>query len=309
MGHRCAAHGDLQGVHQQAHAPRLRRALGGHPDQVLADPQLQQPVLGAPAMHPRLQRVEPVVAGLVLQLQGAPVTAQVTSFHDVDLAGEAQHVLPVVADEDHRDHDLVEEPLQVGQDLRLAPGVHGAQRFVQQQQAGAAEQGAGDGHPLLLAAREGGGAAPEQFLQVEERRRLAEPLRGEVEVPLPCPEPQVLLHVEVGKEPGVLEHHPHLPPVGRFEETPRRVLPAAGSHLDVPFGLPLQPGQAAQEGGLAAAGGAVEGHHARLLQQHLQVQRETAAAEVDAGVEAGWFPVLIHGSSAPAGSSSRPAAG
>ena len=77
-----------------------------------------------------------------------------TAVHHHQMIGQARDLVRGVADVEHRDRQLVVQPLQVGQDLLLARDVQGGKRLVHQQHPRADRQGAGDGDPLALAAGE-----------------------------------------------------------------------------------------------------------------------------------------------------------
>ena len=86
------------------------------------------------------------------------------------------HLVDRVADIDDRHPALGAEPVEVGQDLRLARLVERGQRLVHQQQPRRRQQGPPDRDPLALAAREVAGAAVQQGADPEQLDHLAQPL-------------------------------------------------------------------------------------------------------------------------------------
>ncbi len=129
------------------------------------------------------------------------------------------------------------------------------QRFVEEQHAGTAHQGAGQRHPLLLPAREVGHGPAGVLLHADRREHVDDP-RADLAAGEP-PHAQrvgdVREHRHVGPEGVALEHHPDVAAVGRDEHPAGRgghqVL--ADPHLAAVG--PLESGDAAQGGRLAAA--------------------------------------------------------
>ena len=80
-----------------------------------------------------------------------------------DAIGQAQHLHGIMADIDDGQAELVAQPLDEGQDLRLARGIQRRQRLIQQQEPRIAQQRPADGDPLLLAAGEIGRPPAEEM--------------------------------------------------------------------------------------------------------------------------------------------------
>ena len=111
-------------------------------------------------------------------------------------------------------------------------------------------------HPLLLTAGELRGLAAQQRLQAEEvsgARQSVVPL-GARNLPHLQPEDDVLGHVEMGEERIALEDHGDAPLRG----LQRRHVPPADD--DAAGAGNIEPGDEPQGRGLAAAGGAEQGH-------------------------------------------------
>ena len=91
------------------------------------------------------------LGGVDAQVDGEPPLAQ----HE-DAVGQGDRLVDLVGDEQHG-RAVAEEQL-AHEVLHLDPGegVEGGERLVEQQQLGLAHQGAGERHPLRLAARQGG---------------------------------------------------------------------------------------------------------------------------------------------------------
>ena len=117
-------------------------------------------------------------------------------------------------------------------------------------------QAAGQGHPLPLAAGQGAGQPLGVPLEAHQREQLLDPtaLLGSTG-PAPAPQPQGVAHVagdgQMVEELAVLEHQREAAAV---RGQPGHVLPVP---RDLAAGL-LEPGDAAQQRGLAAPGGADE---------------------------------------------------
>ena len=139
--------------------------------------------------------------------------------------------------------------------------VQGAQGLVQQQHLGPVHQGPGDGHPLLLAAGEGGDGALFKALQVDHLEHLGDPLLDllfrdlyfllglRVHLGDPQAEGDVLEHIEVGEQGVALEHGVDGPLVGRDRIDPHAV------KKNIPGGGLLKTADNSKRGRLAAPTG------------------------------------------------------
>ena len=87
--------------------------------------------------------------------------------------GDGQRLLEVVGDVHRGDAEPALELLQLDPHLRAQLGVEVRQRLVEEEHRGREDEGAGEGHPLLLAAGELGGAAAAEVAQLDQVERLA----------------------------------------------------------------------------------------------------------------------------------------
>jgi len=120
--------------------------------------------------------------------------------------GDARDLVHAVGDVEHRDADLVAQPLQERQDLGLARIVERRERFVQQQEARVREQGAADRDTLLLASRQRARAALEQLAEAEQRHNVIEARCGGVLLAALAAVVDIRPHVHVREQARFLEH-------------------------------------------------------------------------------------------------------
>ncbi|MNN36434.1 hypothetical protein D3C81_1503320 [compost metagenome] len=173
-----------------------------------------------------------------------------------------------MGDQHEGDAHLALQAQQLGLHFLAQLAVQRRQGFVQQQYRGFVDQGAGQGHPLLLAARKFMGLALAEAGQAHHLQRLVgqAALPGAVRARLVITQAvgDVLRHRKVREQCITLEHHIHRPQVGRH---PGYRLPGQ-QHL-ASRGL-LEAGDHPQGGGLAAAGTAEKGMEGAA--PHLEVQ-------------------------------------
>ena len=192
-----------------------------------------------------------------------------------DLAGEAH----LVGREQHG-HALGLQVANRGQHLADQLGVERARDLVEQHRPRPRGEGAGDRHPLLLAAGEPVGRvllAPGEPEAGEQRPgRLIGLLARDV-VALLDPEQDVVDHVQVREEVVGLEHERE--PAANRHGLDRRV----GDHLpveeDVAVVDVLQQVDAAQDRGLARAGGADQRHGLVLVNGQVDAVEHLPVAE------------------------------
>ena len=174
-------------------------------------------------------------------------------FQQHHVIGQPRHFVRRVADVEHRDIQLVMQAFQVGQDLALALEVERSQRFVHQQQARAGQQRAGDADTLALAAGKTIRHALQQMVDAQQFHRLLQHYTA-----LRCrhsahAEFQITSHRQVGEQVGVLEHISDGATVRWHEQVLRVVLPVFAVDAQLAAARAFQPGDAAQQGGLAGA--------------------------------------------------------
>jgi hypothetical protein len=196
--------------------------------------------------------------------------------------GQSRHFVGRVADVDQRNVQFVAQAFQPGQEFLLAGVVQRGQRLVHQEQARRRQQGTGDRNALLLAAGKPLRQAVEQRAEAEQlddgialhRGRAAGTTQAEIEV---------ARHVQMREQPRILEHIAQRTLVGRHET--RIILPGLAVH-DQPAGAALQPGDAAQQRGLAAARLAEQRGDAAARQVEIDVEREAGPGQREAGGDA-----------------------
>ena len=118
----------------------------------------------------REQRLRVGVIGRVEQLGGGARLADLAHVHDGDAVGEVAHDREVVGDEEERGAGPALEINEKIQDGGLHGDVEGGQRLVADDHVGLGGEGAGDGHALLLAARELVRVAPRVLARQDARR-------------------------------------------------------------------------------------------------------------------------------------------
>ena len=178
-------------------------------------------------------------------------------------------------------HDLVGHPHRLGlvmrhvqhgdpqptlqrQDLAAHVGtklsIEVRQRFIHQADRCFGNDGAAEGHTLLLAAGKLTGLALQQMSDAENLDRARQPPRalGRRNTARPQPEHDILRDVQMGEQGIGLEHHRHAARRGR------QVRHVATGDLDPALGRRLQAGDDPQAGGLAAS---------RRAQQHGEAAR------------------------------------
>ena len=163
--------------------------------------------------------------------------------------------LDVVGDEHRGDAETALQLADLAAHLLAQAGVEIAERLVEQQQVRTDHERAGKRDALLLAARELVGVALGQGAETHELERLP-PTPADLlsrEPAHPEPEGDILEHREVRKERVVLEHERHVARVdGRFCDID-------AAQADPSPVRRINPGDHAQDRGLAAAGGPEEG--------------------------------------------------
>ena len=182
---------------------------------------------------------------------------------DVD-DGDAQGGLDFL---DLKAHALAELGVQVGQGL------------VQQQQLRLRDQGPGQGHALLLTAGQLGGQAVRVLAQMDDGQHPADVFLDRL--PGRFFDGQrvghVVKHVHVRPDGVGLEHHADVPLFRGHEGLP------AGDQLVVDVHLAFRglfkPGDDAQHGGLAAAGGAQQGHEFSVPEGLGEILQDDVAPE------------------------------
>ena len=235
--------------------------MGGH--QVGRPQERGQPGIGGPGVD--LLRA----AGL-----GHPAVAQ----HG-HLVRERDRLLLVVGDQHDRGLRGPQHPHDVGPDADPQGRVQGRERLVQQDHRWADRQGPGQGHPLLLAARQFVRVAPAEAGQADQLQQFRDP--GRAPLAPAQPERDVARHRQVREQRRLLRDVTDPAALGRHVRTRAGHHPARQPDL---AGLrPLEAGQDPQQRGLAAARRAEDGGHRprRHDQVHLVQDRGGAEAHRD----------------------------
>ncbi len=215
---------------------------------------------GEPFQQSGAQGGEPGVGDLTRPVQfDVLLMGDPAAVHDQDTVGEQHRLLDVVRDQQHRAAPAL--PHLPDQALGLDPGerVEGAERLVEQQQAGLAHQRAGEGGALGLASGQGLRPGVDAMTEADLVQR---PLG---DVPFGAArksEQDVAPHLLPGHEPGCLEGDG---PAARDQ----------GRALDVP----VEAREDAQQGGLAAAAAPEQGDELAGCDVESEVVDDRAAVE------------------------------
>ena len=155
-----------------------------------------------------------------------------------------------MGDVDGGDAQRLLDAADLGAHLHAQLGVQVGQRLVEQQHARLHNQGAGQGHALLLAAGELVGHALLHAGELHQLQYLRDPLLDLVLGYLAQPQAvgHVVKDIVVGKQRVALEHHGRVPLVGG-----QRV-DGLAAQVDFALVRRFKAGDHAQRGGLAAAG-------------------------------------------------------
>ena len=186
----------------------------------------------------------------LVELRRCSLLLDAAMVHDDDDVAHGQGLLLVVRHVDERDANLLLQRLELQLHLLAELEIQGAQRLVQEQHRGVIDQGAGQGHTLLLAAGELPGAPALVPAQAHELQGLANPagLIRLGRLPLAQAVAHVPGNVHVREERVVLEDRVDVAPVRR--DAGHRL----AGEVDLAAGGLLEARDHPQGGGLAAAG-------------------------------------------------------
>ena len=123
--------------------------------------------------------------GVVVELARRPDLLDAAVVHDGDLVGDLHRLLLVVGDEHGRDVDDVVEVREPVAKLGANARVEGAEWLVEEQHLRLGRERAGQPHPLALAARELGGIAVAEALELDEVKQLVDAFADLGPRPLP----------------------------------------------------------------------------------------------------------------------------
>ncbi len=202
------------------------------------------------------QRVRGLVGGAHVEGDGA--VAQ-----DEHPVGEADGLVDVVGDQQHRGAVALAQLLHEGVHLEPGEGVERPEGLVEQEEGRVADQGPGQGDALGLAPREGLGP---HVLVAGEADLGERPPAGLAGLTAVLAQDDVVEHRAPWQEAGVLEHDgPSL------------------RHPDLALGAPVEPGEDAQERRLARPTAAEQGHE--LVGRQLEVDGAQDLAVTEAALE------------------------
>jgi hypothetical protein len=166
-------------------------------------------------------------------------------------------------------------PAQAAGEQGPAGGVLGGQGFVQKQDGGTPEEGAGEAQPVQFAPRQPGGGTVKQGREAQFRRQ------GVQGSAAPGGQAQLEAHRQVGQPGRPLGGHGDRPlPCGQVPQgVIRQVDPLAGPDRA------LKAGNEPEQAGLARSGRAHQGQHLPRRRLHLQVQVQAPSAVLTADAQ------------------------
>ena len=173
--------------------------------------------------------------------------------HHDDPVGSDHRLGLVVGHVDGRDLELVVQAADLEAHLLAQVGVEIGERLVEQQDFRFDDDGAGQRHTLLLAARQFGGIAPLEVAHLDHVQDLVDAAvdLGARQLPDLQTEADILAHRHVRPDGVALEDHRHAAILGRHDARGGRNLLAV--HLDAAVGRRHEARDHAQGRGLAAA--------------------------------------------------------
>ena len=162
-----------------------------------------------------------------------------------------------------------EQLVDLGAHLHPQRRVEIREGLVEQEHLGLGSDGAGQGHALLLATREGARRPAFEAGEPHHVEGFAHPTGPLLAADAWQAVGHVGADVEVGEQRPVLEDHADAPPFGRHGDPVAGEHPTADPHL-TGVGR-LEPGDDAQQGGLTASAGAEQRQHAPVghLDRHV----------------------------------------
>ena len=176
-----------------------------------------------------------------------------------------------MGDVDRRITVFVVQPADFKAHLFAQIGIEVGQRLVEQKRLRLDDQGAGQRHALLLAARQLAGIALREDFEFCGCQNGREFFRNRVAIDLPQAKPidDIFGDRHVRPQRVALEDHRHVALLGR--QRARRRGDDALAHADLAGGRLDEAGDEAQRRGLAAAGRAQQAHQAAMLdrQRHI----------------------------------------
>ena len=169
-----------------------------------------------------------------------------------------------MGDEHHRDGKAILNLQEFLAHLGPEQGVQGGKRLIQEQQAGAADEGPGQGHPLALTSGQVPGEGVLHGGQLKNLQHLiqAQPFLMR-QAPAPAffqAEGDVLGHRQVGEKGVILENVTHVPAAGRHLDIGRGIEQDPVAHHDAAGIRSDQAGDGLERHGLAGPRGTEKDH-------------------------------------------------
>ena len=214
--------------------------------------------------------------GSAVQLEWAAVLSDLARAHEDDPVGHRERLALVVCDEHERRPEVTVQPAELLLHRRSHGEVERCQRLVEQQYARLRRQRASERDALRLTTADLRWQAIRQVRQADELEQLlgARAPRMRTYPPYLQPEGDVLEHRQMREQRIALE---------REAERPRLRRPlghALVAEVDLAGRRRLEPGDDAEQRGLAAAGRAEEGHELPLLDLEHDIAKRNDAAEL-----------------------------
>ena len=198
-------------------------------------------------------------------------------MEDGDTVGEELRLLQIMGDQHDRDSNVAAKLRQLPAQAPAGQLIDGGERLVEEQYCRITGEGPSHRDALALPAGELGRAAFLEALHVDEGEQgpgAGTALRGRA---MSHRHRNILHCAQVGKEREVLEYQPDLAVLDAHVNLSVRVEPGrAGAGDGATFGS-IEPGDAAQHRGLAAAGWADECEQLRIAALELDVERNRGA--------------------------------
>jgi hypothetical protein len=210
-----------------------------------------------------------------VEIQGIARLHHAAVVEHQEVIGQEHGLFLVVGDVESRGAQLAQQGGELGPHAAPQAGVESREGLVEEQQGGARRHRPGQGHPLLLTARELRGFAVQEAIEAQQGRRVPHPL-FDVAARRPAPraaqgeaaaaglqaEGDVLPHGEMREEGVGLEDDSHVPPLGGHA---RHVLAV---EQDLPLKRVEQAAEELEKRRLARAGRADHHRDGRLRQLH-----------------------------------------
>ena len=201
------------------------------------------------------------------------------SLQQHHVVGQARHLVERVADVDDGQRQRLVQAVEIRQDRRLGGRIERGQRLVHEQEARAHRECACDRNALALAAGQRVDAPLQQGRDAQQLDRLLQRNAALGRRNTTAAIVQVAAHIEVREQARFLEHDADGAAVRRHEHA--LVLPHLAAQREAALGRTLQAGDAAQQRGLARAGGAEQCGDAARRCVERRIERESGVAQLE----------------------------